>query len=105
MSLLYWSDFWGSLHDLKVLAKNGDKVYEDKYEMIIRRTSKYPNQIWQTDHSLLDLLIIDCDNQKKKPWLTVVIDDFSRAIAGFSLFYRKSIFVANWLSITSSNMV
>ena len=72
--------------DLKVLAKNGDKVYGDKYEMIIRRTSKYPNQIWQTDHSLLDLLIVDCDNQKKKPWLTVVIDDFSRAIAGFSLF-------------------
>ena len=31
--------------DLKVLAKNGDKVYGDKYEMIIRRTSKYPNQI------------------------------------------------------------
>lgn len=72
--------------DLKVLAKNGDKVYGDKYEMIIRRTSKYPNQMWQTDHSLLDLLIVDCDNQKKKPWLTVVIDDFSRAIAGFSLF-------------------
>jgi putative transposase len=72
--------------DLKVLAKNGDKVYGNKYEMIIRRTSKYPNQMWQTDHSLLDLLIVDCDNQKKKPWLTVVIDDFSRAIAGFSLF-------------------
>ena len=72
--------------DMKVLAKKGDKVYGDKYEMVMRRTSKYPNQIWQTDHCLLDIQVIDYDGQKKRPWLTIVIDDFNRAIAGFSLF-------------------
>lgn len=72
--------------DLKILAKNGDKVYEDKYEMIMRKTSEHPNHIWQTDHSMLDIEVIDYDNQKKRPWITIVIDDFSRAIAGFSLF-------------------
>ena len=73
-------------NDMRILAQEGDKSYADKYEMVMRRTSKYPNQIWQIDHSLLDLIVIDDENNKKKPWLTIVIDDFSRAISGFSLF-------------------
>jgi putative transposase len=89
--------------DMRMLAQEGDKRYTDKYEMVMRRTSKYPNQIWQIDHSLLDLTVVDDKNNKKKPWLTIVIDDFSRAISGFSLF--SSIGSTNRSGIVSSHLV
>lgn len=72
--------------DMATLAKYGDKAYADKYEIIMRRESKYPNQIWQVDHCLLNLKVVHKDNAKEHPWLTIIIDDFSRAIMGFCLF-------------------
>ncbi len=72
--------------DITTLAQCGDKAYADKYEIIMRRESKYPNQIWQVDHSLLNVQVIQADKSKEKPWLTIIIDDYSRAIMGFSLF-------------------
>lgn len=72
--------------DLNILAKYGDKVYENSYEVVMRRESKYPNEVWQVDHSLLNVKIL-LDNEKEEfPWLTIVIDDFSRAVMGFCLF-------------------
>jgi putative transposase len=73
-------------NDMATLAKYGDKAYADKYEIIMRRESKYPNQVWQVDHCLLNLKVVHKDNAKEQPWLTIIIDDFSRAIMGFCLF-------------------
>lgn len=53
------------------LAKSGDKAYADKYEIIMRRESKYPNQIWQVDHCLLSIKVIHKDKIKEHPWLTI----------------------------------
>lgn len=68
------------------LAKSGDKAYADKYEIIMRRESKYPNQIWQVDHCLLSIKVIHKDKIEEHPWLTIIIDDFSRCIMGFCLY-------------------
>lgn len=38
------------------------------------------------DHTELDLLVLDHAGAAARPWLTVVLDDCSRAVAGYSVF-------------------
>lgn len=70
---------------LMTLAHFGAKAYQQKHELIFRREYQDPNQIWQVDHSLLDINLIDDKGNVRKPWLTVVIDDYSRAVCGYFL--------------------
>lgn len=72
--------------DLNVLAKYGDKAYENLYEVVMRRESKSPNEMWQVDHSMLSIKVLLDNGKEDFPWLTIIIDDFSRAIMAFSLF-------------------
>jgi putative transposase len=37
---------------------------------------------------LLDILLVRPDGQPAKPWLTAVIDDYSRAVAGYFLSFE-----------------
>ncbi|WP_339052467.1 helix-turn-helix domain-containing protein [Candidatus Lariskella endosymbiont of Epinotia ramella] len=68
------------------LAHHGDKAYKQKYDILYRHQADYANQVWQADHVLLDIFIVIDDKQKSaRPWLTVIIDDYSRAIAGYEL--------------------
>lgn len=73
--------------DLVMLAHEGAKAYGDSFELVHRREAKQPNAIWQADRTPLDILIIQEDGSAAKPWLTVIIDDYSRAIAGYFLSY------------------
>lgn len=75
-------------HDLVTLAHGGTKVYADAFELVHRREAERPNAIWQADHTLLDILLLREDGIPAKPWLTVVIDDYSRAIAGYFLSFE-----------------
>ncbi len=68
------------------LAHNGIKTYMDKYDLVHRTEAEEPNAIWQADHTQLDVLVRD-GNQLKKPWLTIILDDYSRAVAGYALFF------------------
>ncbi|PSN12963.1 hypothetical protein C7293_17990 [filamentous cyanobacterium CCT1] len=44
------------------------------------------NQVWQIDHTLADILLVDKDgNLLGCPWLTTVVDSYSRCIVGFHL--------------------
>lgn len=70
---------------LKLLAHKGSKAYAQSYELIYRRESNKPNQLWQADHCLLDILLLDETGNAKKPWLTIIIDDYSRVICGYYL--------------------
>ena len=70
---------------LTALADGGDAAYRDRFELVYRRTSSAPNEQWQMDHTLLDVLILDDRQQPIRPWLTIVLDDYSRAIAGYAL--------------------
>lgn len=70
---------------LTTLAHQGDKVYSQRFDLIHRREAEAPNAIWQADHCLLDLLVLREGKEPARPWLTVVEDDYSRAIAGYYL--------------------
>jgi putative transposase len=68
------------------LAQEGAAAFRDRYELIYRHRADAPNAMWQADHTLLDLLILDETGQPARPWLTTVVDDYSRAVAGFMVF-------------------
>jgi putative transposase len=73
---------------LKMLAQEGSKAYDQAFELLYRREAEAPNAIWQADHTLLDLVLKDDQGVATKPWLTIIIDDYSRAIAGYMLSFE-----------------
>ena len=71
---------------LVVLAHDGPVRYRERFELVYRREAAAPNEIWQADHTQLDILIVDEHGRALRPWLTVIEDDHSRAIAGYVVF-------------------
>ncbi len=74
---------------LITLAIEGSKAYQQKYELLYRMECKTSNEIWQADHTELDIFIIDENGNEKRPWLTTIMDDYSRAIAGMFLSFNS----------------
>lgn len=68
------------------LVHEGPTAYRDRYELIHRHRAERPNAVWQADHTQLDLLILDANGKPARPWLTIVQDDYSRAVAGYCVF-------------------
>jgi putative transposase len=64
------------------------KAYSNAFELVHRREADGPNAIWQADHTPLDILLLRPDGTAVKPWLTTVIDDYSRAVAGYFLSFE-----------------
>jgi len=75
--------------DLVTLAHQGSKAYSETFELVHRREADKPNAIWQADHTPLDILLVQQDGNASKPWLSVVIDDYSRAVAGYFLSFEE----------------
>lgn len=49
---------------------------------------EYSNHVWQCDHTRVDLLLVDQHGEiLGRPWLTTVIDTYSRCIIGINLGY------------------
>ena len=47
---------------------------------------EYSNHVWQCDHTRVDLLLVDRHGEiLGRPWLTTVIDSYSRCIMGINL--------------------
>jgi hypothetical protein len=67
---------------LLTLAHHGSKAYSEGFDLVHRREAPRANAIWQADHAQLSILLLREDGQTARPWLTIVIDDYSRAIAG-----------------------
>ena len=78
---------WVSSMDpaMRMLAHEGSKTYSETYDLLYRRPAIAPNALWQADHTRLDIWVLDEDDQPVRPWLSVIIDDDSRAIPGFFL--------------------
>jgi putative transposase len=68
---------------LVTLAHEGSKTYRTTYDLLYRHEAQQPNDLWQADHTLLDIWVRHGDGPPLRPWLTVIMDDYSRAIAGF----------------------
>ena len=71
---------------LLTLAHEGSKAYSESFDLVHRREADAPNAIWQADHTELDILVKDGDGNARRPWLTIILDDYSRAVAGYLLF-------------------
>lgn len=71
---------------LRTLAQHGDAGYRDRFELVFRRSTERPNEQWQADHILLDVAILDKAGAPVRPWLTIILDDYSRTVAGYTLF-------------------
>ncbi len=72
-------------HGLVTLAHHGAKAHAEAFDLIYRREASRSNEIWQADHTLLDIWVLDHRDKPARPWLTAVLDDFSRALAGYLL--------------------
>jgi len=73
---------------LVMLAQEGTKAYREAFDLLYRWEASGPNDLWQADHTLLDVWLLDDRRQPAKPWLSVILDDYSRAVAGFGLSFR-----------------
>jgi len=60
--------------------------FRDEFELVLRRESVRPNDMWQSDHTELDVMILDQAGKPARPWLTTILDDHSRAVAGYTAF-------------------
>jgi putative transposase len=68
------------------LAQDGAAAFRDRYELLYRHRAACPNALWQADHTLLDMLVLDANGAAVRPWLTIILDDYSRVIAGYTIF-------------------
>lgn len=71
---------------LLTLAQEGAAAFRDRFELVYRHRAERPNSTWQADHTQLDILVVEANGAIVRPWLTTVIDDYSRVIAGYYLF-------------------
>ncbi len=67
------------------LAQEGSKVYRERFDLLYRREASRPNEIWQADHTPLDIRVVDERGHPARPWLTVILDDYSRAVAAYRI--------------------
>lgn len=71
---------------LVALAHHDAAAYRDEFELVYRRESAHPSDVWQADHTELDVMVADEAGKPARPWLTVIEDDHSRAVAGYTVF-------------------
>jgi putative transposase len=68
---------------LLTLAHKGRKAYNNKYDLIYRRPGTEPNAIWQADHTLLDIWVLDEYGRPCRPWLSIILDDLAGQLLAF----------------------
>ena len=71
---------------MTTLAHEGAAAYRDRFELALRWEAEGPNAIWQADHTQLDVMLLDITGREARPWLTLILDDYSRAVAGYAVF-------------------
>jgi putative transposase len=70
---------------LMTLSHEGRVAHRETYDLLYRWAASRPNEIWQADHYKLPIWLVNEKGEAGRPWLTVILDDYSRAIAGYRL--------------------
>lgn len=70
---------------LVTLAHDGVKRYREVFDLVYRREATGPNEVWQADHTHLDLWVVTPSGKPARPWLTLIEDDYSRAVCGYAV--------------------
>jgi putative transposase len=74
---------------LTTLAHEGSTAYQEQFDLICRHQARAPNAVWQADHSLLPIVVRHEHGQPVKPWLTIILDDYSRGVPGYYLGFES----------------
>ena len=74
--------------DILTLAHQGERCYEETFDLLYSHEAEHANQVWQADHTLLDIYLLNHQGKPQRPWLTFILDDYSRAIAGYYIFFE-----------------
>jgi putative transposase len=72
------------------LAHEGTKAYGEEFDLLYRREASHSNAMWQADHTLLPIWLLDEHGKPAKPWLTAILDDYSRVVAGYFLGFQTA---------------
>ncbi len=75
---------------LVTMAHEGAAAYREEFDLLYRQESPHANAMWQADHTPLDVLLLDETGKPAKPWLTVIEDDYRRAIVGYRLSFQEA---------------
>ncbi len=71
----------------KLKAREGNKAARDKYAPIKGHIpgANFPLAITQIDHTLIDMILVDDVSRQPigRPWLTLIMDVYSRMVLGF----------------------
>lgn len=71
----------------KEKKRHGSKSAKDKYGQTFEgyQEATRPLEIIQIDHTLMDIIIVDEETRQPigRPWLTIIIDVYSRMVIGF----------------------
>jgi putative transposase len=71
----------------------------------IELSIEYSNQVWQCDHTLADILVVSKQGELiGRPWLTTVVDTYSRCIMGIYLGLEGSSAAVTCLALRNSIM-
>src|SRR5262249_33082146 len=54
------------------LAQEGPAALRNRYDLIYRHRADCPNALWQADHTLLAMLVLDANGEAVRPWLTIM---------------------------------
>jgi putative transposase len=87
---------------LVTLAHQGAAAYREEFDLLYRREATHANAIWQADHTPLDVLLLDEAGQPARPWLTVIEDDYSRAIAGYRISFQEATALTTALTLRTA---
>ncbi len=87
---------------LITLAHQGAAAYREEFDLLYRREATHSNAMWQADHTPLDVWLLDEAGKPARPWLTVIEDDYSRAIASYRLGFQESTALTTALALRTA---
>ncbi len=75
-----------------VLARKGEKAFDDKYGPYIRRIylDMESNDYWIADNHTFDVIVVDKDGKQHRPYLTAFMDARSGIFVGYYITYNPS---------------
>jgi putative transposase len=74
----------------RAYARHGENGRR-RYELYLRHDPKARNEVWEMDHAQLDIEVLPVRGTRLvKPWLTVIVDGYSRVLMGWALSIRPS---------------
>jgi len=70
---------------LQVLAQEGSRAYQEIYDVLFLHEGERPNERWQADHCWLNIWLVNDQGRAARPYLTIILDEWSRAVMGYRI--------------------